>query len=64
MLICHLSSKNKASENSIMVGENVFSYLQLPDDLLSDIYIKGSSEEKDYYIMKHNSFNYKNEKNF
>ena len=43
-----LSSKlqNKASENSIMVGENVFSYLQLPDDLLSDIYIKGSSEEK------------------
>ncbi|EGP4996588.1 adenylate/guanylate cyclase domain-containing protein [Enterococcus faecium] len=56
-----LSSKlqNKASANSIMIGENVFSYLQLPDDLLSDIYIKGNSEEKDYYIMKYKSFNYK-----
>ncbi|WP_224786334.1 nucleotide-binding domain-containing protein [Enterococcus faecium] len=42
-----------------MIGENVFSYLQLPDDLLSDIYIKGNSEEKDYYIMKYKSFNYK-----
>lgn len=55
-----LSSKlqNKAPANSIMLGENIFSYLQLPDSLLNDITKKGT-EEKDYYIMKYKSFNYK-----
>ncbi|MFW8053176.1 nucleotide-binding domain-containing protein [Vagococcus fluvialis] len=56
-----LSSKlqNKASSNSIMIGENIFSYLQLPEELLNDIYVSGSTEKKDYYIMSYKSFNYK-----
>lgn len=56
-----LASKlqSKSAANSIMLGENVFSYLQLPDDLTDYKKKGGASEETDYYILRYKSFNYK-----
>lgn len=57
-----LASKlqHEAPKNGIMIGENVFGYLQLSDFVVSNKkYIKHGEHTEDYYILSKNNFNYK-----
>ena len=56
-----LASKlqHKAPKNSVMLGENVYRYLNLPPTLLKDkSYIKDGKKEKEYYIIDNHSVRY------